>query len=211
MLDKEDLIKILKQEGWKKFHSFLFFMYNKLMKIFKTFRNYTHGQVLDLPKIQFQQEKFDNFLIEKYGVKKPIKVVFGSSPFRWVFGLFKHNKNEITLFWPGIITKTLSEKSSTPLFFALVLAHETSHFLESRKFRGRYWLGFQYWFYYLSIFIIGFWIFLKTFLFFPFNILIWLLSFLIYFILPCEVKARKFAKEQIKNNQNQWLEFFEIT
>jgi len=176
----------------------------------KAFTSYTYGQLLDLPKIQFQQEKFDSFLKEKYGVKNPIKVVFGSSPFRWVFGLFKHNKNEIILFWPGIITKTLFEKSSTPLFFALVLAHETSHFLESRKFRGRYCLGFQYWFYYFFIFISGFWIFSKNFLFFPLNVLFWLLSFLLYFFLPSEIKARKFAKEQIKSYQNQWLEFFEI-
>ncbi len=183
-------------------------MYNKSMKIFKTFINYSHGQVLDLPKIKFQQEEFDNFLIKKYGIKKSIKVVFGSSPFRWVFGLFKHKKKEIILFWPGIITKTLSEKSNTPLLFASVLAHETSHLLESQKFRGKYWLGFQYWFYYLFILFFGFNMFSKT--YFPFNILIWLLSFLIYFILPCEIKARKFAKEQIKNNQNQWLEFFEI-
>lgn len=184
-------------------------MYNELMeKISKTFTNYTSGQFLNLPKIKFQQEKFDNFLTEKYGVKKSIKVVFGSPPLRWVFGSFQYRKNQIILFWPGIITKALSEKLSTPLFFALVLAHETSHFLESQKFQYRYWLGLQYCFYYLFILIFGFIMFSKS--YFPFNILIWLLSFLMYFFLPSEVKARKFAKKQIKNNQKQWLEFFEV-
>ncbi len=178
------------------------------MKILKAFTSYTHGQVLDLPKIQFQQEDFDSFLKEKYGIEKPIKVVFGSSPFRWIFGSFQYRKNVITLFWPGIITKALSEKSNVALSFAPILAHETSHFLESRSHWGRYWLGFQYWFYYIYIIVFGFSMFSKT--YFPFNILIWSLSFLIYFILPSEIKARKFAKEQIKNNQNQWLEFLNV-
>jgi hypothetical protein len=114
------------------------------MKIFKTFINYTYGQFLDLPKIQFQQEKFNDFLKEKYGILNPPKVSFGSSPFRWVFGLFKHNKNEMLLFWPGIITKAVSEKSSISLSFTSVLAHETSHFLESQKFWGKLWLNIQY-------------------------------------------------------------------
>lgn len=178
------------------------------MKIFKVFANYTHGQFLDLPTIRFQQEKFDNFLKEKYGVEKAPKVVFGSSPFRWVFGLFKRKKNEIILFWPGIITKAFSGKLSAPPSFVSVLAHETSHFLESQKFLSNLWVNIQYWFYYLFIFVCGFWIFSKTFLFFPLNIAIWLLSFLLYFFLPCEIKARKFAKEQIKINKNQWTEFF---
>lgn len=185
-------------------------MYNKLMKIFKIFTNYNHGQFLDLPKIQFQQEKFNDFLKEKYGITKPAKVVFGSSPFRWIFGLFQHRKDVITLFWPGIITNALSEKTNIVPSFASVLAHETSHFLESQKFWSNLWLNIQYWFYYFFIFISGFHIISRSHLFFPLNIAIWLLSFLLYFFLPSEIKARQFVKEQIKNSQNVWLNFFEI-
>lgn len=175
----------------------------------KKFSIIRQGQFLDLPKIQFQQEKFDNFLKEKYGIAKPIKVVFGSSPLRWIFGLFQSRKNEITLLWPGIITKALSEKSNNTILFASVLVHETSHFLENKKFWGKLWLNIQYIFYYFFVLIAGFWIFSKTFLFFPFNILVWLLSFLLYFFLPTEIKARKFAKQQMRNNQSAWLTFFE--
>lgn len=179
------------------------------MKIFKVFANYTYGQFLDLPKIQFQQEKFNNFLAEKYNIAKPPKVIFGSSPLRWIFGFFKSKKNEITLFWPGIITKTFSENSSHGSCFASVLAHETSHFLESQKFWGNLWLNIQYWFYYLFIFFSGFFLISNRFLFFPINILIWLLSFLLYLFLPCEIKARQLARKQMVENSNQWQDFFE--
>ena len=119
-------------------------MIKRLLKFIRNFSTIRQDSFLNLPKIRFQQEKFDNFLKEKHGVKKPIKVVFGSSPLRWVFGLFQNRKNIIVLFWPGIITKALSENSRTALLFASVLAHETSYFLECQRFLGRLWLSVQY-------------------------------------------------------------------
>ncbi len=180
-----------------------------MLKIFRIFSVIQQGPFLDLPKIKFNQENFDVFLKKTYTIEKPPKITFGSSPLRWIFGLFQYKKNNIILFWPGIITKALSENSNIPLYFASVLAHETSHLIESQKFWSKLWLNVQYLFYYFFIFISGFWIFSKTFLFFPLNLLLWLLPFLLYFFLPSEIKARKFAKQQVGANQENWLVFFE--
>ncbi len=180
------------------------------MKIFKAFANYTHGQVLDLPRIKFHQEKFNDFLKEKYGIIKPIKVIFGSSPFRWVVGSFHLRASKIILFWPGVINQ--AEQKNKPLSncFTNVLAHETKHFLQSRSIAGSIWQMFQYFFWYFLIIITGFYCISANFLFFPLNLIFWSFSSLIYFILPCEISARQFVKKEITENQDKWLEFFDI-
>lgn len=199
-----------------------------LSKFRKSLMPFCHSPFLNIPKISFKNEEFIKFLSEKYQFKNPPVVLFGVAPFRSMVGSFNHRKNEIILFWPGIIVKTLAQKypnflasndlefsgltDSLKFYLALFLAHETKHFLQNRRFLGHFWLILNYFFLFFVFIMTGFGLFAANSSFYLLSIIIWLAIFVgLYWILPCEISARRFAKKQMKENRDWWMSFFEIS
>lgn len=185
-------------------------MIKNLNVLIRNFCPIVSGQLLDLLKVEFEQTAFENFLSEKYKIVRVPMVFFGSSPFRWVLGSFYLRSNKIFLFWPGIINQAQQKGDNISKCLAKVLAHETKHLLQGRSLAGGIWQTFQYLFWYSLIAITGLYFVSANFLFFPLNLIFWCFSFLVYFILPCEISARQFVKKEMAENSDQWLKFFKI-